>query len=317
LKKKSPVALLPSSVRSPTLSANVITAAMTLSSARGAHAGLPKRETILYDDDSPAKKRAKKEKATGNTVKESVIKKKIASEKKEDEGLKAGELLILPGKFPGKMLDETKTMSSKKAKKSGDDDSWKPDSMAEFQGLTEDEKLLVSTGRGRRGEPLETPLGWCYFSDDHETCLGIGQKIGVEPLLIYSMNRWAIPKLTLRDELMNGSRLWIDPNEDWEADYIAEDRKKALNRLYDRIQAVFPDFVKGLPPLRDMRKAEFKDYTDSGTFYEKIMQTFKAAEETSKENVEHMEDLKLLRVRFDEKWLEIGFLPPHQIVQLG
>ena len=85
-----------------------------------------------------------------------------------------------------------------------------------------------------QGEVVSTPLGYAYFTkDDDETILSVGRKIGAEPLTLYSMNRWQLElkKFKIDDVLHPGTRLWIVPNEDWEEEYIREDRAKVLSNF--------------------------------------------------------------------------------------
>lgn len=181
--------------------------------------------------------------------------------------------------------------------------------------LTHDEQHLIETGRGRRGEALETPLGWCYFTRNNETAHDVGRKIGVEPLVIVSLNRWTL-KLKVHDHLVEGTRLWIQPQEEWEFEYIAEDRTKVLKQLYRRIQEVFPDFVKSSEPLRSIKEDKLASYPSSGKFYDEILQTLAAAElqARSEKDDEKFTDVQTIRERFGEKWVEVGFLPPSAIV---
>jgi len=196
----------------------------------------------------------------------------------------------------------------KKKVTSGDDVDWEKD-------LTPDEQQLIETGRGRRGEALQTPLGWCYFTRNNETAKDVGKKIGVEPLTVVSLNRWTL-KLKLKDTLCEGTRLWLQPQEAWEHEYIAEDRTKELEKLFRRIHEVFPDFVKSCEPLKHMKKANLSTYKTSGRFYEEILQTLVAAELQARaaKNEEQFTDVQTIRERFCEKWIECGFLPPSEIV---
>jgi len=181
--------------------------------------------------------------------------------------------------------------------------------------LTHDEQHLIETGRGRRGEAIETPLGWCYFTRNNETARDVGKHIGVEPLVIVSLNRWTL-KLKVHDHLVEGTRLWIQPQEAWEFEYIAEDRTKVLKQLYRRIHEVFPDFVKSSEPLKSMKEANLANYSSSGKFYDEILQTLAAAElqARSEKDDEKFTDVQTIRERFGEKWIEVGFLPPSAII---
>lgn len=185
--------------------------------------------------------------------------------------------------------------------------------------LTEDEKLLIATGRGRRGEVVSTPLGYAYFTkDDDETILSVGRKIGAEPLTLYSMNRWQLElkKFKIDDVLHPGTRLWIVPNEDWEEEYIREDRAKVLSNLHARIKEVFPDFIKNTRPFVEMRPEDFSLARSSKTFYDDMKATVDAAETNARRvrDDEKLEDITTIRERFDEKWASIGFLKPDDVV---
>ena len=185
--------------------------------------------------------------------------------------------------------------------------------------LTEDEKLLIATGRGRRGEVVSTPLGYAYFTkDDDETILSVGRKIGAEPLTLYSMNRWQLElkKFKIDDVLHPGTRLWIVPNEDWEEEYIREDRAKVLSNLHARIKEVFPDFIKNTRPFVEMRPEDFSRACSSKTFYDDMKATVDAAEANARRvrDDEKLEDITTIRERFDEKWASIGFLKPDDVV---
>ena len=186
--------------------------------------------------------------------------------------------------------------------------------------LTEDEKLLIATGRGRRGEVVSTPLGYAYFTkDDDETILSVGRKIGAEPLTLYSMNRWQLElkKFKIDDVLHPGTRLWIVPNEDWEEEYIREDRAKVLSDLHARIKEVFPDFIKNTRPFVEMRPEDFsRRARSSKTFYDDMKATVDAAEANARRvrDDEKLEDIATIRERFDDKWASIGFLKPDDVV---
>ena len=185
--------------------------------------------------------------------------------------------------------------------------------------LTEDEQLLIATGRGRRGEVVSTPLGYAYFTkDDDETILSVGRKIGAEPLTLYSMNRWQLElkKFKIDDVLHPGTRLWIVPNEDWEEEYIREDRAKVLSNLHARIKEVFPDFIKNTRPFVEMRPEDFSLARSSKTFYDDMKATVDAAEANARRvrDDEKLEDITTIRERFDEKWASIGFLKPDDVV---
>ena len=185
--------------------------------------------------------------------------------------------------------------------------------------LTEDEKLLIATGRGRRGEVVSTPLGYAYFTkDDDETILSVGRKIGAEPLTLYSMNRWQLElkKFKIDDVLHPGTRLWIVPNEDWEEEYIREDRAKVLSDLHARIKEVFPDFIKNTRPFVEMRPEDFSRARSSKTFYDDMKATVDAAEANARRvrDDEKLEDIATIRERFDDKWASIGFLKPDDVV---
>ena len=55
------------------------------------------------------------------------------------------------------------------------------------------------------------------------------------------MNRWQLElkKFKIDDVLHPGTRLWIVPNEDWEEEYIREDRAKVLSDFYTRASRKF------------------------------------------------------------------------------
>ena len=205
----------------------------------------------------------------------------------------------------------TTTKTKTKAKATNDKENFLKDD------LTDEERRLVVTGRGRRGEAVETPLGWAYFTKKSETCLSVGAKIGVEPLTIYSMNRWNL-KLQLEDCLKEGTRLWIQPREAWEFDYMTVDRTKALKALHARILTVLPDYIKKQEPFSEMKPKDFKTMTQSSTFYNEMMETLNNAEAKAKGEGDdaRLDDLALIRERFDEKWIEIGFLKPYDITEI-
>lgn len=57
--------------------------------------------------------------------------------------------------------------------------------------LIVDEWLFVETGKGRRGEFMFTFFGWAYWTvTSYEMLCMIGNKIGFELLMLYSMNCW-------------------------------------------------------------------------------------------------------------------------------
>lgn len=205
----------------------------------------------------------------------------------------------------------TTTKTKTKAKATNDKENFLKDD------LTDEERRLVVTGRGRRGEAVETPLGWAYFTQKSETCLSVGAKIGVEPLTIYSMNRWNL-KLQLEDCLKEGTRLWIQPREAWEFEYMTVDRTKALKDLHARILTVLPDYIKKQEPFSEMKPKDFKTMTKSSTFYNEMMETLNNAEAKAKSEGDdaRLDDLALIRERFDEKWIEIGFLKPYDITDI-
>lgn len=221
---------------------------------------------------------------------------------------------VLPKTKKPKRSATTTTMTNKtktKAKATNNKENFLKDD------LTDDERRLVVTGRGRRGEAVETPLGWAYFTQKSETCLSVGAKIGVEPLTIYSMNRWNL-KLQLEDCLKEGTRLWIQPREAWEFDYITVDRTKALKALHARILTVLPDYIKQQEPFSEMKPKDFKTMTQSSTFYNEMMETLSNAEAKAKSEGDdaRLDDLALIRERFDEKWIEIGFLKPYDVTEI-
>jgi len=186
--------------------------------------------------------------------------------------------------------------------------------------LTQDEQLLVATGRGRRGEVLSTPLGYAYWTkDENETLMSVGTKINVEPLTLYSMNRWQLKlkQFRLNDEFHPNTRLWIVPHEDWEHQYIKEDRGVVLQELLKTISDVWPDYVTSQAPLRKIRPRDLPSYESSSRFYNEIRETLSAAEAAAraKTDAEKLRDLEIIRQEFDRKWLRDGFLPPEQIAQ--
>jgi len=185
--------------------------------------------------------------------------------------------------------------------------------------LTTDEKLLITNGRGRQGEVVSTPLGYAYFTkEDDETILSVGKKIGAEPLTLYSMNRWPLKLKNFRinDALHVGTRLWIVPHEDWEREYIREDRAKVLSDLHARVKEVFPDFIKTTPPFVGLKVKDFARLDSSKKFYDDMTATVNAAEAVARRfrDEEKLEDIETIRERFDEKWTSIGFLKPDDIV---
>ncbi|CAL50203.1 unnamed product [Ostreococcus tauri] len=186
--------------------------------------------------------------------------------------------------------------------------------------LTQDEQLLVTTGRGRMGEVQSTPLGFAYWTKgDRETLLSIGTKIGVEPLTMYSMNRYKLKlkQFRVQDEFVSGTRLWIVPHEDWEHQYIQEDRCKVLQDLYDRINDVWPDFLKNTKPLADIKRSQLAKYESSKRFYDMVQATMNRAETQARTAcaAEHLHDLKIVRLEFEKKWRRDGFLPPSEIIE--
>ena len=185
--------------------------------------------------------------------------------------------------------------------------------------LTTDEKLLITTGRGRQGEVISTPLGYAYFTkEDDETILSVGKKIGAEPLTLYSMNRWhlKLKNFRIKDTLRVGTRLWIVPHEDWEREYIREDRAEVLSGLHARIKEVFPDFIKTTPPFVGLKVKDFAKLDSSRKFYDDMTATVNAAEAAARRfrDEEKLEDIETIRTRFDEKWESIGFLKPDDIL---
>lgn len=186
--------------------------------------------------------------------------------------------------------------------------------------LTQDEQLLVATGRGRRGEVLSTPLGYAYWTkEENETLLSIGAKINVEPLTLYSMNRWKLKlkQFSVTDEFLANTRLWIVPHEDWEHQYIKEDRSAVLQELLKTVLDVWPDHVTSRAPLCEIRSLDIPSYESSGQFYDEMCATLSAAEVAARaeDDAEKLRDLVIIRQEFDRKWLRDGFLPPDQILQ--
>lgn len=186
--------------------------------------------------------------------------------------------------------------------------------------LTQDEQLLVATGRGRRGEVLSTPLGYAYWTRDaNETLMSVGTKINAEPLTLYSMNRWKLKlkQFRLNDEFHPNTRLWIVPHEDWEHQYIKEDRGVVLQELLKTVLEVWPDYVTSRAPLCEIKSSDLPSYESSSQFYNEVCETLSAAEVTARADgdAEKRRDLVIIRQEFDRKWLRDGFLPPEQIVQ--
>ncbi len=132
------------------------------------------------------------------------------------------------------------------------------------------------------------------------------------------MNRWQLElkKFKIDDVLHPGTRLWIVPNEDWEEEYIREDRAKVLSDLHARIKEVFPDFIKNTRPFAGMRPEDFSRARSSKTFYDDMKATVDAAEANARRvrDDEKFEDIATIRERFDDKWASIGFLKPDDVV---
>ena len=132
------------------------------------------------------------------------------------------------------------------------------------------------------------------------------------------MNRYklGLKKFKIDDVLHPGTRLWIVPNEDWEEEYIREDRAKVLSDLHARIKEVFPDFIKNTRPFVRMRPEDFSLSRSSKTFYDDMKATVDAAEANARRvrDDEKLEDIATIRERFDDKWASIGFLKPDDVV---
>ena len=132
------------------------------------------------------------------------------------------------------------------------------------------------------------------------------------------MNRWQLElkKFKIDDVLHPGTRLWIVPNEDWEEEYIREDRAEVLSNLHACIKEVFPDFIKNTRPFVEMRPEDFSRARSSKTFYDDMKATVDAAEANARRvrDDEKLEDITTIRERFDEKWASIGFLKPDDVV---
>jgi len=192
---------------------------------------------------------------------------------------------------------------------------------AHITDLTADERLLVETGKGRRGEPIPTPLGWAYWTaTGNETLRTIGNKIGLEPLTIYSMNRWhhKLKNYDIDQEFTANSKLSlpVPPFEDWETEYIAADRTKIFTRLLDRIDEVWPEVLRSAEPLRSLRRDQLKKYPDSGALYRQLRETLDNAEAAAKkfnDGGETLRDVQQCRKQLVTRWHRDGFLLPDEI----
>lgn len=195
------------------------------------------------------------------------------------------------------------------------------DLCAHITDLTADERLLVETGKGRRGEPMPTPLGWAYWTaTGHETLRTIGNKIGLEPLTLYSMNRWhhKLKNYDIDQEFTANSKLSlpVPPFEDWETEYIAADRTKIFTRLLDRIDEVWPEVLRNAEPLRSLKREQLKTYPDSGTLYRQLRETLDNAEAAAKkfnDGDETLRDVQQCRKQLVTRWHRDGFLLPDEI----
>ena len=192
---------------------------------------------------------------------------------------------------------------------------------AHITDLTADERLLVETGKGQRGEPMPTPLGWAYWTaTSHETLRTIGNKIGLEPLTLYSMNRWhhKLKNYDIDQEFTANSKLSlpVPPFEDWETEYIAADRTKIFTRLLDRIDEVWPEVLRNAEPLRSLKREQLKTYPDSGTLYRQLRETLDNAEAAAKkfnDGDETLRDVQQCRKQLVTRWHRDGFLLPDEI----
>ena len=181
--------------------------------------------------------------------------------------------------------------------------------------------MLVETGKGRRGEPIPTPLGWAYWTaTGHETLRTIGNKIGLEPLTLYSMNRWhhKLKNYDIDQEFTANSKLSlpVPPFEDWETEYIAADRTKIFTRLLDRIDEVWPEVLRSAEPLRSLRREQLKTYPDSGALYRQLRETLDNAEAAAKkfnDGGETLRDVQQCRKQLVTRWHRDGFLLPDEI----
>jgi hypothetical protein len=188
--------------------------------------------------------------------------------------------------------------------------------------LTVDERALVETGEGRRGEPIPTPIGWAYWTaTEHETLRTIGEKLGLEPLTLYSMNRWhhKLRNFDIDQEFTANSKLSlpVPPFEDWEVEYINHDRSKVFARLLHRIDEVWPEILRNVEPLRSMEKSveQLSEYPDSGAFLLRLRETLDNAESDARKRNDDqtLTDIRQCRDELVARWHRDGFLLPDEI----
>ena len=188
--------------------------------------------------------------------------------------------------------------------------------------LSEQEKHHLKFGHGKRGVRVDTQLGGAYFSLDDESILVIGNKININPLTLYSLSRWSLSKdkssseFSLRSKLVQGTRIFLAPSEDWEFDYIREDELKAITKICEKMTKAATELNLEESDIRNLKKKvgeltksndkEVEEHFFVALPFYRVAKSLMYKESVSKENLEQAEK------NFLQMWEAAGFLDPER-----
>lgn len=183
--------------------------------------------------------------------------------------------------------------------------------------LSEQEEHHLKYGHGRRGVRVDTVQGPAYFALDDDQLLGIGDRVNVHPLTLYSLFRWdQPPELSLRSRLLQGTRLFLAPSEDWEFDYIREDELKAITKMCEKISKASPELcfddanVRALKnKVQELSKNKDKESADH---YFVSLPFYRAVKEIIKNQSATKDHLERAEKKFAQLWQAAGFLEPER-----
>ena len=235
---------------------------------------------------------------------------------------------------------EREEHATKKAKTCDDDDGNDDDAMAEkfkkkptkkekkkhkeeerttvdVVKLSEQEEHHLKYGHGKRGVRVDTVQGPAYFSLDDEQLLGIGDKVNVHPLTLYSLFRWGqSPDLSLRSRLHQGTRLFLVPSEEWEFEYIREDELKAITKICEKISKASAELCFDDADVRTLKNKvqELSKNTDkkSATYYFVSLPFYRAVKDIMKNQSATKDHLERAEKKFAHLWQAAGFLEPER-----
>lgn len=183
--------------------------------------------------------------------------------------------------------------------------------------LSEQEEHHLKYGHGRRGVRVDTVQGPAYFALDDDQLLGIGDRVNVHPLTLYSLFRWdQPPDLSLRSRLLQGTRLFLAPSEEWEFDYIREDELKAITKMCEKISKASPELCFDDADVRALKNkvqelSKNKD-KESADHYFVSLPFYRAVKEIIKNQSATKDHLERAEKKFAQLWQAAGFLEPER-----